>query len=74
MFDLLCRRLPRHRNGDWEYYAPAFQRMTQPESTTARATPVRPGVDSGGPERPELLKTVAELTDAMQAESQGMAP
>jgi hypothetical protein len=42
--------------------------MTQPESTPVKAIPVRPGVDSGGLQRPEFLKTVAELADPMQSE------
>jgi hypothetical protein len=78
MFDFLHRQLRRHPNGDWEYCDPAsnevsvlwsFQRMTQPESTPANAIPVRSGVGSGGLERPEFLKTVAELADPMQSEA-----
>jgi hypothetical protein len=33
------------------------------------AIPVRTGVDSGGLERPEFLKTVAEFADPMQSET-----
>jgi hypothetical protein len=43
--------------------------MTQPESTPAKAIPVRPGVVSGGLQKPEFLKTVAELADPMQSET-----
>jgi hypothetical protein len=51
-----------------------FQRMTQPpgtsaKGTTAKAIPVRHGVDSGRLERPEFLKTVAELADPMQSDT-----
>jgi hypothetical protein len=47
----------------------SFQRMKQPESTPAKVVPVRSGVDSGGLERPEFLKPVAELADPMQSET-----
>jgi hypothetical protein len=43
--------------------------MTQPESTPAKAIPVRPGVDFGDLQEPEFLKTVAELADPMQSET-----
>jgi hypothetical protein len=43
--------------------------MTQPESTPAKANPVHPRVDFGGLQRPEFLKTVAELADPMQSET-----
>jgi hypothetical protein len=48
--------------------------MTQPLGTLAKGTPataipVRSGVGSGGLERPEYLKTVAELADPMQSET-----
>jgi hypothetical protein len=46
----------------------SFKRMTQPEGTPAKATPVRPDVDFGDLQRPEFLKSVAELADPMQSE------
>jgi hypothetical protein len=73
MLDLVLRQLPRHLNGDCDFHKVSvvrlFQRMTQPESTPAKANPVGPRVDSGGLQTPEFLKTVTELADPMQSET-----